>query len=295
MNESFALGVDIGGSHITAGVVDLLQRKLLEETIRRRKVSAHESTDHIINAWAEVITESIQASHLPIARIGMALPGPFDYENGISYIKGLDKYEALYGKNVKYLLGDTLGISPSCIQMKNDAGCFLQGEIFGGIAMGESRCIGLTIGTGIGTAKTVNGAGEDADLWHSPLNDSIAENYLSSRWFVKRYKTLYDADTKDVKELCERIAVEPRIHNLFQEFAENLASFLIKFIQQEQPDLIVLGGNIAHADQYYLPSVIRQLQKNNIHVPIKKSLLGEHATLLGSACLWSTEPKFTNA
>src|SRR5687767_13556570 len=99
MNE-FALGVDIGGSHITAGVVDLQKKSLLTDTIRRQKVSSHEGVDHIIAAWTKVISEAIQSSGHPVTRIGMALPGPFDYEQGISYIKGLDKYEALYGKNV---------------------------------------------------------------------------------------------------------------------------------------------------------------------------------------------------
>jgi glucokinase len=293
MDNSFVLGVDIGGSHITAGVVDLQKKILLTETVQRQHVSSHQNTERIITAWADTISHSIQSTSHPVTKIGMALPGPFDYERGISYIKGLDKYEALYGKNIKELLGSELRISPTCIQMKNDAGCFLQGEMFGGVAVGETKCIGLTIGTGIGTAKTVDGYGEDADLWHSPLNDSIAENYLSSRWFVGRYKTLFGSEVKDVKELCSRIKDEPTILRIFDEFSDNLTSFLITFIRNENPNLIVLGGNIAQAGQYFLPTVIQKLQNNNIHIPIKKSELGESATLLGSAYLWQNEFKLS--
>jgi glucokinase len=294
MNE-FALGVDIGGSHITAGVVDLQKKSLFAETIRRQKVSSHEGVDHIIASWTKVISDSIQSSGQPVIRIGMALPGPFDYEQGISYIKGLDKYEALYGKNIKELLSEALGISPASILMKNDAGCFLQGEIFAGAAKGESRCIGLTIGTGIGTGKTVNGVAEDADRWHTPFRDSIAENYLSTRWFVGRYQELFGKKVADVKTLCAMMPSDPGIQMIFDEFAENLSNFLTNFIQEENPNVVVMGGNIAQADIYFLPSVIRNLQQNNINVPIRKSTLGEHATLLGSAALWITQPKFTNA
>lgn len=295
MQKSFALGVDVGGSHITTGIVDLDQKTLLSPSIRRKKISAHEGVSYIISAWSETMRESILSSGLTQVRIGMALPGPFDYEKGISYIRGLDKYDALYGQPVKALLAEALGISETDIQMKNDAGCFLQGEIFSGAASGETKCIGLTIGTGIGTAKTVNGIGEDADRWHTPFRESIAENYLSTRWFVARYRELFGKEVRDVKSLCEQMKEEPGIQAIFDEFAENLSTFLVTFIGEEQPNLIILGGNITHADQYFLPVVIQNLQKKNIHIPIRKSILGEHAALIGSAGLWSREPNFNHA
>ena len=39
-----------------------------------------------------------------IGGIGIAIPGPFDYGNGISLIKDLEKYESLYGTNIKETL-----------------------------------------------------------------------------------------------------------------------------------------------------------------------------------------------
>ena len=88
---------------------------------------------------------------------------------------------------------------------------------------------------------------------------------------------------------------DPDIQTIFDEFAENLSNFLTAFIHEENPNVVVMGGNIAQADIYFLPSVIRNLQHNNINIPIRKSTLGEHATLLGSAALWITQPKFSNA
>ena len=32
-----------------------------------------------------------------VVGVGMAIPGPFDYENGISRMQGLNKYDAIYG------------------------------------------------------------------------------------------------------------------------------------------------------------------------------------------------------
>ena len=72
--------------------------------------------------------------HILSPKIGIAMPGPFDYENGICYIKGLDKYESLFNLNVKEMLAQQLNIERSDIYMMNDASCFLKGEVFGGVA-----------------------------------------------------------------------------------------------------------------------------------------------------------------
>ncbi|HRP57404.1 hypothetical protein, partial [Agriterribacter sp.] len=64
--------------------------------------------------------------------MGIAMPGPFDYEKGISYITGLHKYEYLYGLNVKELLAAELNIPLGNIRMMNDAAAYLAGELKAG-------------------------------------------------------------------------------------------------------------------------------------------------------------------
>jgi glucokinase len=290
-DSSVVLGVDIGGSHITAGAVDLESRTILDNSIKRLKVKSDDASDKIIKAWAELIN-SIAQQH-PISKIGMALPGPFDYENGISYIRGLNKYESLYGKNVKKLLAKELGIDEKNIKMKNDAGCFLQGEIFAGQAQGYARCIGLTIGTGIGSAAGIDGIAEDAALWQTPMKESIAENYLSTRWFLKRYEELSGNQARDVKHLCELLPSEPFVQIVFDEFADNLVEFLTFFVEKENPQVIIIGGNIANASHLFFPATIKGLAAKSINIPVRKSLLGESAVLLGSASLWSEQLLFT--
>jgi glucokinase len=289
MTESIALGVDIGGSHITAGLVDLESRIILDHSVKRLKVKSDDTSDNIIKSWSQLILEVVNNQSKQLAKIGIAMPGPFDYENGISYITGLEKYESLYGKNVKELLATKLKISAGNIRLKNDAGCFLQGEIFAGNARGTDRSIGLTIGTGIGTAKASEGIAEDADLWKTPFKDSIAENYLSTRWFLKRYKELTGNQADDVKQLCELLPEDSNVQLIFNEFAENLTAFLTFFIKEEKPEVIIIGGNISNASALFFPQVIKTLAKKSIHIPLKKSTLGESAVILGSASLWQEQ------
>jgi glucokinase len=223
---------------------------------------------------------------LQTKKIGIAMPNPVDYESGISYIRGIDKYDALYGLNIKELLGASLGISAKDIKMKNDAGCFLQGEAFGGAAKGCKDAIGLTIGTGIGTARYHNAAAEDADLWHSPFQDSIVEDYLSSRWFVRRYKELSGNTIKNVKELSALHDIDQHAQAVFIEFSKNLTMFLTSFIQREKPEVVVIGGNISNASALFFPKVEKLLAQQSINVPIHKALLGEEAAIIGAACCW---------
>jgi glucokinase len=97
--------------------------------------SVNDKSD-IIVTWANAIRESFSKTDFTVRRVGIAMPGPFDYEKGIGYIKGLHKFEHLYGENVKELLATNLGIQTDNITMLNDASAFLWGEINCGAGAG---------------------------------------------------------------------------------------------------------------------------------------------------------------
>ena len=69
-------------------------------------------SDAIIGTWTEALSGAL--SKVPIEKvkgIGFAMPGPFDYVKGISYIKGVAKYENLYGVNVTGSIAKNLGVN----------------------------------------------------------------------------------------------------------------------------------------------------------------------------------------
>ncbi|MBS0028885.1 ROK family protein [Chitinophaga sp. 22321] len=286
MNNSTALGIDIGGSHITAALVDLGTRSIIEGTWNRTRINSQGGAAEIIEAWAAVISEVFAKAPAGVKHIGIGMPGPFDYEQGISLMKGQHKYDALYGLNVKELLAAKLNIGPEQIRFINDAGCFLQGEVFSGAGRNYQRVIGLTLGTGLGSASYHDGVANDANRWCAPFKDGMAEDYLSTRWFVKRYQEVSGEAVPDVKALVARIAVDDSIQQLFNEFAVNLAAFLGSFIQAEQPEAIVIGGNIANAANLFFPLLKEELKQQQIVLPIVTASLGEAAALIGAASLW---------
>ncbi len=284
MKETVVLGVDIGGSHITTALVDMQRRAFLPGSVHREHIDSHASADKIISRWSYVMKKSMLAGN-GIHHIGIAMPGPFDYEEGISLIKGLHKYESLYGLNVKELLSAQLGIDKKDIRIMNDASCFLQGELFNGAVKGEKEVLGLTLGTGFGSSVADKGIAQEGTFWKTPFLDTTAEEYFSTRWFLRRYEELSGEKIKSVKELAGMAQQSSYALEVFQEFGYNLAMFLLE--QQPIPSLVVLGGNIAQAFDLFRSNLQFHMEDTRFVV----SVLGEEAILLGAAGFWELNGK----
>ena len=285
MNPNIVAGIDIGGSHITAGLIDLQAHAVIRNSFVRRHVNSKGNADQIIKEWTDAIA-SCKARHSDTTkRIGIAMPGPFDYKKGISFIKGLDKYEALYNLNVKKLLAKELEIDESDILMMNDASCFLKGEVFAGAARDANNAIGITLGTGLGSATFKNGIVYDGDLFYTLYKDGVTEDYLSTRWFIKRYRELTGTTAKNVKEIKERIPGDETAASLFVEFGENLGEVLAAFIKKHTAQTVVIGGNIINAWELFIPETKKVLSNYGLHVSLVKAALGEEAALLGAGSL----------
>jgi glucokinase len=277
------IGVDIGGSHITAAHINAADFKIVKSSLVRERVAAMEGAEVIFKAWADALSSLIIREGDEVTRIGIAMPGPFDYEKGISLMKGMKKYDSLYGMNILEILATRLDIPQDYILFRNDAEAFLHGELASGAVAGEKRAIGVTLGTGLGSASNCRGTTVDANRAFTPFKDSIAEEYISTRWFSKRYLELTGKEIKNVESLLESEdqAIKDQI---FEEFGQNLASFLNDFIEEEQPDVVVIGGNIAKTWDYFIPVVRKYLNHKN--VALKQSTMWEDAALVGAAYSW---------
>lgn len=288
MNQNSPLfsGIDIGGSHITAALINMNIGHTVDGSVKRCGINAMADADEMLDAWSQLISKSWQPSFKPAA-IGIAMPGPFDYQQGISWIRGQHKFESLYGLNIKKLLAERLGVHPENIYFTNDAECFLLGETYSGAAKGYQSVIGITLGTGLGSAIYKNGVSKDANLWCTPFENAIAEEYLSTRWFVKRYKELSGVTVENVKELSA-ITDQPFVETVFHEFGINLGKFLLPFIENEEAEAVVLGGNISRVYHLFQKPLIAFLQSHHCHAAIVTTSLGEHAALIGAATACST-------
>ncbi|WP_426324350.1 ROK family protein [Pedobacter sp. R-06] len=281
--ENITIGADIGGSHITAAIIDLEKKEEINHTWKRARLDSNGTAESIIETWADTLDSCCKGYDKELLKVNIAMPGPMDYKNGISKIKAQGKYASLYNLNIKNLLAGRLGIPASSVNFMNDAACFLKGEVFSGSLRGYDQAIGLTLGTGLGTSYFVNGKVRDAGLWCMPFLDGIAEDYISTRWFIRRFEELSGIRVKDVKDLVDHHKLSPYFKELFTEFSRNLANFLYKFIRKKMPLGAVLGGNIANAEAYFIEDTRSNLaQIMGYSFPVEISKLGEKAALLGA-------------
>src|SRR5690606_33620342 len=166
-NNPFVVAADIGGTHVTAAVVNTSSWQVINASIIRHSVNSHADAKSILSAWTVPFQEVIR--HQPTLAeplIGIAMPGPFDYEQGISHMRNQDKYDNLYGMDIRRELAERLGVNGSDIRFINDAAAFLQGEVFAGKHNGSHKVLGITLGTGLGSAVWERGNNAmDADLW----------------------------------------------------------------------------------------------------------------------------------
>lgn len=281
----FAIGVDIGGSHVTSAAVNIQKKEILYASRSRMRVNAAGEAEDILHIWASCIRYSMDFIKAePLGGIGIAIPGPFDYEGGVCQIKNQHKYDSLYGMNIRQELAHRLDLDQELIHFENDASCFLLGEILHGSTQEVTKAIGLTLGTGFGSAYYEQGKLKEGTLYREPFREGIAEDYFSTRWFVSRYKALTGRSMRDVKELVQQIKLDRTAEMVFEEFGTNLAEFMVPFLEHHQPELLIIGGNIVQTWDLFIEPLQQGLDEKKLPVHILRSTMGENAHILGAAC-----------
>jgi glucokinase len=141
--------VEIGGSHVSATRVDTTTWRALAAPPTRRPLNPQAAATDLIAAVADCAAGS---GPFPGTPLRVALPGPFDYPGGIAWYEGVGKFDALRGLDVRAALGAALPEPPAEITFVNDAVAFAAGEWVAGAGRGATRIVGITLGTGVGSA-----------------------------------------------------------------------------------------------------------------------------------------------
>ncbi|WP_329139417.1 ROK family protein [Streptomyces sp. NBC_01476] len=179
--------LEIGGTHVTAALVRIGSGPAEVAAPHREPLDGGGTADAVTAALLRA-GRSLQPGWP--ARWGVALPGPFDYARGIARYHGVGKFDALDGLDLGALLRSGL---PGCtgVAFVNDAEAFVRGEWTEGAGRGHARVVGITLGTGVGSAflrggvavtsgPTVPPEGR-ADLLTcdgGPLEDSVSRRAL---------------------------------------------------------------------------------------------------------------------
>jgi glucokinase len=273
--------LEIGGTHVTAALVDPVGPRVSRRI--RRSLDARGNAEHILGAVVRCAGEL----QVPAGEVwGAAVPGPFEYDKGIARYEGVGKFDDLYGVDVRSVLLDGVWPRPADVVFLNDAHAFLLGEWSAGAAAGHRRCVGITLGTGVGSAFLADGdvrregAGVppegriDLLRWAgAPLEDSVSRRAILAR---------YGDHEVDVRDIAGRArAGERRARQVLDEALAALGTVLAPRIRDFGASAVVVGGSMARSWDLVGPALRTGL--GDTPVRPRAGRLGADAALVGAA------------
>ncbi len=214
--------------------------------------------------------------------ISFAFPGPADYPNGI--IGDLPNFPSFRGGiALGPMLESKFGIP---VYINNDGDLFAYGEAVAGIlpqinarleARGSNKrfknLLGVTLGTGFGAGVVVNKQlliGDNSDggnVWNNrnpKYPDMIIEESVSIRAVQRVYRELSGEDKtltpKDIFDIAQGVSEgnQSAAQRSFAELGE-MAAEAIAHATNLIDGLVVIGGGLAGAHKYILPSMIERM------------------------------------
>lgn len=270
-DEAVAIGVDIGATTIKAGFVGLNGQLL---------ASSKEDSPRTVSALRNFIAAVRKQASVPVVGIGIGCKGVID--------AAATRVNRLPG-DLNFLEGRTLrelaeaGDLPVCAD--NDARTALVGEVLWGSARGRRNVLLLTLGTGVGAAALVDGvivrgtSGAACHLGHVTvdirgglcicgnygcLETSFSSRAIESAYFAHIHRAsptrlaLDEEGRVPTAESIFQAATEgdPSARRVLDLAFESLTAALVSFLHVFDPEVMILGGNIAAAG----PQLLAPLQ-----------------------------------
>lgn len=242
-----AIGVDVGGTAVKGGLVDLKSGRLVGEVVRAGTPDPAR-IDAVVPVVATVI-DTVRAARTPSAPVplGVALSG--DVRDGI-HTTGVNLHDSWVGAPARVMLEAAVGRE---LLILNDADAAALGEQrFGAAAHRRGLVIVLTFGTGIGSGILADGRlVPNSGFGQLPFHGERAELLISA---VQR----------------ERRGIT------WDEWAADVSEYLAIVDELLRPDLLVIGGGVLAARRHFWDQL-------RFPCPTVPATLGNAAGIAGAA------------
>lgn len=262
------LSLDVGGSSVKSGLVTV--DGALPAGPFLAALDSRGPATGIVATLAEALTRLLErAAGREVLGVGVSMPGPFDYESGVSRMRGLGKFETIHGLALaREVAARETALAGLRWRWLNDARAFALGELRHGAAAGAKRAIFLTLGTGCGSAFAVDdrlvtdGAGvpDGGYVYALRHGEHNIDELLSARGLLGLWHEVAKGDERgpsvrtagDVGRLAQ--SGDPRALEALRRFGVLIASALAPVFTEFEPDVIVLGGRVSRSLPYFGPA-----------------------------------------
>lgn len=270
------LSIDVGGTTIKSAIITETGDIVVMASEAPSK--SNEEKEVILKNLYSIIQSLFDICNqngLKPSKVSVGFPGPFDYENGISKIKGIGKFDSIYDVNIKQAFMDRFMIP---FNFANDADLYTLGVCELTDCVKYDKLVCVCIGTGIGSGfferpslvKERKGVPLDGFIYSLPFKDEIMDSYLSATGL----RNMIKANGKfsgpcDVKELCEfarggdKIAID-----ILNEFGEMLAEGLYPVAANFGAECLAIGGQVSRSQELFLTPLRDKLERSGIALEV---------------------------
>jgi glucokinase len=293
MRAQCALGVDVGGTKILAGVV-----RRDGEVERKEEWPTPVSSQADLLAELDAVVESLVGDD--VATLGFGVPSTIDQRVGRA-VKSV--HIPLEGVDFRDRMAERFGLP---VGIDNDGNAAAIAEWRLGAGRGASHVIMLTLGTGIGGGLILDGKpyrgsiGAGAELGHVVLDyggppcgpgcsghghfEAVASGSAAKRMAVRRFGP--GADGRRL--VAEAHAGDQGARDDLTELGRRLGAGIASFVNIFNPELVILGGGFAEAEDLIVEPArktlaVEALPPGRDLVRIVPAQLGPEAGMIGAA------------
>ncbi len=320
-----ALGIDLGGTKVLAGVIDLKTGEVCS-AIKKRSRAEHGPTD-LITRLTDAGKEAIEQSGVDakkIGRVGIGVAGQIDRKDGI--VLAAPNLANMTNVKLAEIVGKAVDRP---VTLYNDVEAAAAGEAAFGSGKGKKDFVVVFVGTGIGGSiyrdgKPYTGVTETAgELGHMVVDvhgrvcgcggTGHLEAYASRTAIVRIILSGMHSGRKSVlseviteinpndpggsgirsKALAHAVgANDALVLETLLIAADYLAAGLASIVNFYNPPTIILGGGLVEAVDTFFQSVVSRTKNASLQVPrrhieILKTGLGDYSGIVGAAVLAS--------
>lgn len=309
--QDLAIGVDIGGTSVKYGVVDLQTGTILKQS---SFLTPREGPQSLVQALRREIQEFL--SGLPtITKLGAGVPGAMNEDR--SLVRFPPNLEGWKEEPLRDYLKAAFPEFTS-IEVDNDAKVATLAEAKLGAGKGLDHFILVTLGTGVGGGiwshgvfrGASGGAGEFGHLsvdYNGPhcgcggrgcIEAYIGQRYLTQRTLHKLHESHIYSTLRDItpEELDPKaITTAAQEGDAFALSVLEEAGMLLGFAMSSAAKLLdipvfIVGGGVARAGQLLLDPAQQTLEENLLqnqreHVRVLPAQFGNDAGMIGAALL----------
>lgn len=289
-------GVDFGHSHVSVALGDIGGNLLAE---RRQPLDAGHLHEAGLATARQMMSELL-AEHAPgevVRNIGLGLPAPIS--------EGLVRSSAILpgwvGVNAEKVAERAFDLP---IHIENDANLGALAEHRRGVARGHRTVVFMKISSGVGAGLIVDNrlfrgtGGTAGEIGHLTLDEQGPVCRCGSRGCLEAYASIPTVQAMMASQLpgatIDQILGAARDGNVsalrtLEDAGLHVGWGLAAAVNLLNPDLVVVGGEMARAGDLLLDSVRIGLRRHALDTaastPVVASELGERASLVGAVLL----------